>query len=73
MSNLVSLLIALATARGGSTPDTRIEDISQAARISLSKALACMSAVDFIDAVLSILQSGDSRVRFWVPCLLSGH
>jgi U3 small nucleolar RNA-associated protein 10 len=66
-SNLVSLLIALATARGGSTPDTRTEDISQAARISLSKALGCMSAVDFVDSVLFILQSGDSRVRLWVP------
>ncbi|KAJ6578862.1 hypothetical protein DFH09DRAFT_980162 [Mycena vulgaris] len=63
MSNLVSLLISLATARGGSSPDTRVEDISHAARVSLSKALGCMSAVDFIDAVLSILKSGDSRVQ----------
>jgi hypothetical protein len=66
MNNLVSLLIALATARGGSSPDTRIDDISQAARTSLTKALSCMSAVDFIDAVLSILKSGDSRVCFLV-------
>ncbi|KAJ6554556.1 armadillo-type protein [Mycena capillaripes] len=71
MSNLVSLLIALATARGGSSPNTRIEDVSQAARISLSKALGCMSAVDFIDAVLSILQSGDSRVQGGALDLLS--
>ncbi|KAJ6630100.1 hypothetical protein B0H10DRAFT_1984968 [Mycena sp. CBHHK59/15] len=63
MSDLVSLLIALATARGGSTPDTKVEDISQAARSSLSKALGCMSVVDFIDAILSILKSGDSRVQ----------
>ncbi|KAF7373573.1 U3 small nucleolar RNA-associated protein 10 [Mycena sanguinolenta] len=41
----------------------RIDDISQAARTSLSNALGCMSAVDFIDAVLSILQSGDSQVQ----------
>ncbi|KAF7326662.1 U3 small nucleolar RNA-associated protein 10 [Mycena venus] len=71
MSNLVSLLIALATARGGATPDTRIEDVSQAARTSLSKALGCMSAVDFIDAVLSILQSGDARVQGGALDLLS--
>ncbi|KAJ6463475.1 hypothetical protein C8R45DRAFT_840925 [Mycena sanguinolenta] len=71
MSNLVSLLIALATARGGSTPDTRIDDISQAARTSLSNALGCMSAVDFIDAVLSILQSGDSQVQRGALDLLS--
>ncbi|KAJ7701560.1 hypothetical protein B0H17DRAFT_1195339 [Mycena rosella] len=63
MSNLVSLLIALATARGGSSPETRVEDVSQAARVSLGKALGCMSAVDFVDAVLSILKSGDSRVQ----------
>ncbi|KAJ7456907.1 hypothetical protein FB451DRAFT_1275210 [Mycena latifolia] len=63
MSNLVSLLIALATAQGGSSPDTRVEDISHAARVSLSKALGCMSAVDFIDAVLSIMKSGDSKVQ----------
>ncbi|KAJ7079966.1 hypothetical protein B0H15DRAFT_1025307 [Mycena belliarum] len=63
MSNLVSLLIALATVRGGPSPDTRVEDVSQAARTSLSKALGCMSAVDFIDAVLSILKSGDLRVQ----------
>ncbi|KAF8192665.1 hypothetical protein K438DRAFT_2017867 [Mycena galopus ATCC 62051] len=71
MSNLVSLLIALATTRGGSTPDTRIEDISQAARTSLKKALGCMSAVDFIDAVLSILQSGDPQVQGGALDLLS--
>ncbi|KAJ7740997.1 hypothetical protein B0H14DRAFT_3515417 [Mycena olivaceomarginata] len=70
-SNLVSLLIALATARGGSTPDTRTEDISQAARTSLSKALGCMSAVDFVDSVLFILQSGDSRVQGGALDLLS--
>ncbi|KAJ7146113.1 hypothetical protein C8R44DRAFT_600928 [Mycena epipterygia] len=71
MSNLVSLLIALATARGGSTPDTRVDDISQAARASLNKALGCMSVVDFIDAVLSILKSGDSRVQGGALDLLS--
>ncbi|KAJ6464259.1 hypothetical protein C8R47DRAFT_1180243 [Mycena vitilis] len=71
MSNLVSLLIALATARGGSSPDTRVEEISQAARTSLGKALGCMSAVDFIDAVLSILQSGDPRVQGGALDLLS--
>ncbi|KAJ7756261.1 hypothetical protein B0H16DRAFT_696293 [Mycena metata] len=70
-SNLVSLLIALATARGGSTPDTRVEEVSQAARTSLRKALNCMSAVDFVDAVLSILQSGDSRVQGGALDLLS--
>ncbi|KAJ7630018.1 hypothetical protein DFH06DRAFT_704991 [Mycena polygramma] len=71
MSNLVSLLIALATARGGSGPDARVEEISQAARTSLGKALGCMSAVDFIDAVLSILQSGDPRVQGGALDLLS--
>ncbi|KAJ6619037.1 hypothetical protein B0H10DRAFT_1194701 [Mycena sp. CBHHK59/15] len=71
MSDLVSLLIALATARGGSTPDTKVEDISQAARSSLSKALGCMSVVDFIDAILSILKSGDSRVQGGLLDLLS--
>ncbi|KAJ7042839.1 hypothetical protein C8F04DRAFT_1251651 [Mycena alexandri] len=71
MSNLVSLLIALATTSGGSTPDTRVEEVSQAARTSLRKALSCMSAVDFVDAVLSILQSGDSRVQGGALDLLS--
>ncbi|KAJ7762738.1 hypothetical protein DFH07DRAFT_813302 [Mycena maculata] len=71
MSNLVSLLIALATARGGSSPDTKVEEISQAARSSLTRALGFMSAVNFIDAVLSILKSGDSRVQGGALDLLS--
>ncbi|KAJ7452113.1 hypothetical protein B0H11DRAFT_1742292 [Mycena galericulata] len=71
MSHLVSLLIALATARGGSSPDTNVEEISQAARSSLTRALGCMSAVDFIDALLSILKSGDSKVQGGALDLLS--
>ncbi|KAJ7178741.1 armadillo-type protein [Mycena crocata] len=71
MSNLVSLLIAVATARGGSTPDTRVEEVSKAARVSLRKALSCMSAVDFIEAVLSILKFGDSQVQGGALDLLS--
>ncbi|KAF7307826.1 U3 small nucleolar RNA-associated protein 10 [Mycena kentingensis (nom. inval.)] len=63
-SNLVSLLIALATTR-------EIEEISQAARTSLSKSLSCMAAVDFIDAVLSILKFDDPEVQSGVLVLLS--
>ncbi|KAJ7222324.1 hypothetical protein GGX14DRAFT_663256 [Mycena pura] len=69
-SNLVSLLIAL-VATQGSGSETRSEDISQTARNSLSKALGCMSAIDFIDAALSILKSGDAGTQGGVLNLLS--
>ncbi|KAJ7607399.1 hypothetical protein FB45DRAFT_1135460 [Roridomyces roridus] len=71
MTTLVSLLIGLVTARGGSTPETKVDDVSQAARSALTRALRCMSAVDFVDALLSILKSGDSPVKVGALDLLS--
>ncbi|KAK7055439.1 U3 small nucleolar RNA-associated protein 10 [Favolaschia claudopus] len=61
-SSLVSLLVALANDHSDSS-DTRPEDISQAAHAALAKALRCMPVTDFIDAVLFILRSSDSRAQ----------
>ncbi|KAF7321073.1 U3 small nucleolar RNA-associated protein 10 [Mycena chlorophos] len=63
-SDLVSLLIALATTDG-------VEEINQAARTSLTKALGCMAVVDFVHAVLSILRSQDAGVQSGVLALLA--
>lgn len=62
ISNLVSALIALATLQGGPNTENGMDDISQAARASLNQALGVMSAVDFISAVLSMVESGDQVV-----------
>lgn len=64
MGHLVSALISLATLQGAS--ETKVEDISNAARSSLKRVLSVMSAPDFISAVLSMIQSGDRMVNLCV-------
>ncbi|KAF9268872.1 hypothetical protein L218DRAFT_536645 [Marasmius fiardii PR-910] len=63
LSNLVSLFISLATLKGGSTPDTRIDEVNKNARLALDKVLSIVPARDFIDAILSMLGSGDKLVQ----------
>lgn len=62
IGDLVSLLIESATAQGDHTTKIKMEDVSNAARSSLSQVLATMPVTDFIHAVLTMLESGESRV-----------
>ncbi|TFK37695.1 hypothetical protein BDQ12DRAFT_685121 [Crucibulum laeve] len=60
---LVSHLIALAVLPEGTNSDGKVGDIVQAARFAVSRALGVMSAVDFVDAVLSMLETDDKNVQ----------
>jgi U3 small nucleolar RNA-associated protein 10 len=62
MSQLVTALISLATLPKGTSADAKVEDISIAARSSISRALGVMSVMDFIKAVLFMIESGDQKV-----------
>lgn len=42
---------------------TKVEEITEAARASMNKLLSLMSVLDFIDAVHSMLRSGDTMVH----------
>jgi U3 small nucleolar RNA-associated protein 10 len=63
ISDLVSLLIHLATLQGGSTPESNVDYISNAAQSTMSLSLGAMPAADFISAVLTTLESKEERVR----------
>ncbi|KAL0575096.1 snoRNA-binding rRNA-processing protein utp10 [Marasmius crinis-equi] len=63
LSKLVSLLISLATAKSGSTPESKIEDLNKSARLAMDRVLSLVPARDFIDAILSMLGSGDVPVK----------
>jgi len=69
-SDLVSLLITIATLQGGTVAENNVDDIRKAARLSMSRALGVMSAVDFISAVRSMLESGEQRVSC-IPFILA--
>ncbi|TFK71529.1 hypothetical protein BDN72DRAFT_432062 [Pluteus cervinus] len=58
MGELVASLIELATL-GTSLSDGKLEDITQAARLALNHALCVMSAMDFLKAIASMLQSSE--------------
>jgi U3 small nucleolar RNA-associated protein 10 len=66
VGDLVLLLIQNATVPEDGVIGTALEEISNAARSSLSRVLSIMFATDFIAAVLSMLESGDSRVRLFL-------
>ncbi|KAF8064012.1 hypothetical protein FPV67DRAFT_198389 [Lyophyllum atratum] len=63
LGHLVAALISLATLDIGINPEGKVEEICQAARASLNKALSVMAAADFINGVLSMAQSGESLVQ----------
>lgn len=65
MSQLVMALITLATLQEGTSADAKVEDISVAARSSLNRALSVMSVMDFMKAVLSMIESSDKKV-LWI-------
>ena len=62
LSELVSQLVQLAMLHSGPTPDNNIDHISKAAQFALSQALGSMHAVDFVNAVLTMLHSGNVQV-----------
>ena len=73
ISDVVSLLVHLATLQGGSTPESNVDAISNAAQSTMSLSLSAMPATDFIKAVLTTLQSREERVRPITNSHLSRH
>lgn len=63
MSHLVATLIALSAPESSANSDTKVDEVSHAARTSMDRALRVMSVVDFANAVLSMIESGEERVR----------
>lgn len=59
----MTALIALSTLENGANADAKVDEISQAARASMDRALRVMSVVDFANAVLSMIESAEERVR----------
>lgn len=66
LNTLVSTLITLASLQGSGTPETRVDEISQAARGSLNRLLGVLPAVDFIDASLSMIETNDYNVSWLI-------
>ena len=64
LSELMSQLVQLAMLHSGPTPDKNIDHISKASQFALSQALGSMHAVDFVNAVLAMLLSGNVQVSF---------
>jgi hypothetical protein len=62
MSDLIALLIDIATVKRGTSSENNVDDISKAARFSLNRVVGIMSATDFIHAVLSMIESEEHRV-----------
>jgi hypothetical protein len=64
----MTTLIALSTLPGGTNVEAKMNDIPEAARASMNRAVKAMSVVDFSDAVLSMIESGEQRVRVTYSC-----
>lgn len=62
LSELVSQLVQLAMLQSGPTPDSNVDHISKAAQFAMSQALGSMQAVDFVNAVLAMVLSGNVQV-----------
>ncbi|KAG6866337.1 hypothetical protein C0991_005804 [Blastosporella zonata] len=71
LSSLVGSLISLATLPVGTNPEAKIDEMCQAARTCLNKALSIMAASDFINGVLSMIESRDELVQSGALDLLS--
>ncbi|KAF8901036.1 armadillo-type protein [Gymnopilus junonius] len=63
ISSVISKLITLATLLEGASSETKVEEISDAARLTLNKLISGMSVVDFSESVRSMLQSGNVKVQ----------
>ncbi|KAJ3863958.1 armadillo-type protein [Lentinula novae-zelandiae] len=64
LSDVISILIALSTKNvSGGSSEAKIEDIATSARLSLTRVLSVMSAVDFIDTVLLMLSNNDNLIQ----------
>ncbi|KAG6836982.1 hypothetical protein H0H93_016935 [Arthromyces matolae] len=61
--HLISSLISLATLYDESNSENKVDEICQAARTCLSRALSIMDASDFINGVLAMTQSGDQLIQ----------
>jgi len=62
VNHLVTALIALSALDNGSNAEAKMGEISQAARTSMDKAVKVMPVTDFVNAVLSMIESGEHRV-----------
>jgi hypothetical protein len=62
-ASVVSLLVLMATFKSGQGADARVDDINKVARSSLDKTLRVMSAVDYIESTVQMLQSSEQMVR----------
>ena len=62
VSDLVGLLIDIATMHGNLGLDKSANAIHQAARSCLSQAVGVMPALDFMASLLKMLDSGENRV-----------
>ncbi|KAG7447396.1 uncharacterized protein BT62DRAFT_967377 [Guyanagaster necrorhizus] len=63
ISAFVSLLVLLATLPSGQGSDARMEDVNKASRVSLAQVLKVMSAIDFLNSVIAILESSEQAVQ----------
>jgi len=64
LSQVVASLISLSSVQGGSTTETNLDSITEAARSSIDRLLKSMSATDFIESVEAVLPTPDVKVRF---------
>ncbi|KAG6909155.1 hypothetical protein DXG01_001782 [Tephrocybe rancida] len=71
LSQLVETLISPATLQAGITSEGKIDEISQAARTCLNKALSIMAASDFINGISSMIEAKDKLVQSGALELLS--
>ncbi|KAH7920221.1 hypothetical protein BV22DRAFT_1199044 [Leucogyrophana mollusca] len=62
-TDLISLLIDLTTARGENAQASGVPDIAVTAQTTITKVMEVMWAVDFLTAILTMLQSDDSRIK----------
>ena len=61
ISTVITQLIKLATLPEGKSTETKVEEISEAARASMNRLLCSTSVFNFINAVHSMLGSGDTK------------
>lgn len=62
IGEIVSLLVHLATSQNLSTPDNNIDAVVISARSAMSVSLGVMPAMEFVNVVLAMLETGDTKV-----------
>jgi U3 small nucleolar RNA-associated protein 10 len=63
ISTVITQLVELSELPDGKSTETKVEEIKEAAHTLMNKLLSLMSVPDFINAVHSMLGSGDTKVR----------